>query len=214
MRSLVFWILVLGVACAPPSFQADWHLHGARVYADAGVVLGALEESVIPQNEASVPERALLVPLVMEADAAHRRALATGLTGTLCDVWRAMGVFAALEFHAGERVTARDEALALARSKGASVLLWGRLNPVLVGGGLGRTEIGVRLETIWVPTGQTYWMASQAGVIEGGYVRDYVLAKREIRLPRHPEAALMAALAESLASAYLAHGSPLGAALP
>lgn len=205
MRSCLGVLLVVLVACAPQG-DVTLHLHGVRWYADSGVVLGPLEESVVPTNVASVPERALALPFVLEGPAKYRRALGVGLTGTVCDVWRGMRLFPTLEFDADTRVYSREEAVAWARQKGASVLVTGRLHPVLVGGGLGRTEIGVQVEAIWVPTGQTYWAVSQAGVLEGTATQDYVLVQRTERLPRHPEVAVMAAIAESLGRAYLAHG--------
>jgi len=204
------WVgLLLVVAACTPPMQAQWHLHGVTVHTDNLVELGPLQESVVPLNESTAPERALVLPLVVEGEAAHRRALGTGLTGTLVDVWRSMGIFAALEMDETARPQDMAEALSLARAKGASVLVWGRLAPVLVGGGLGRTEIGVRLEAVWVATGQTFWAASQAGILEAGNPRDYVLVQTRSRLPRYPEVAVMAALAESLGRAYLAHKDDL-----
>ncbi len=208
MRLLAVGLIFLVAACATPT-QTVWHLHGATVFTDNPVVLGPLEEFVVPQNEADAPERALMFPMALEGDAARRREVGVGLSARLVEVWRGMGVFSALELDTETRVMSRAQALALAQSRGANVLLWGHLAPVFLGGGLGRTEIGVRLEAIWVATGQTYWAAAQAGVLEGGPVQDYVLARQQPRLPRYPEATVMAALAESLGRAYLAHGGGL-----
>lgn len=208
MRYCLGMLLMLLAACAPQG-DATLHLHGVSWYADSGVVLAPVEESVVPVNVASVPERAVVLPFVLEGEARHRRAISVGLTGTLCDVWRRLRVFPALEFDADTRVSSREEALTWARTKGATVLVTGRLHPVLVGGGLGRTEIGVQVEAVWVATGQTYWSASQAGVLEGAPVRDYVVVRRAERLPRHPEVAVMAAIAKSLGQAYLAHGEEM-----
>ena len=74
------------------------------------------------------------------------------------------------------------------------------------GGATGRTSIGLSLNIYWVPEARLLWSATQAGALEGGLDKDYVLVRSTRRLPENPVYVVMRSLSLNLGQVFTRHG--------
>lgn len=198
-------LIVILFACGCMSDRYEGSLHGVRYHDDAEVVLSELVEAVRPVAMPDTEMKALILPFAVSQDMAVRRDVARELTDILRLSWLERRVFDVFEYEGAQAWQGLDHAMALARSKGANVLVSGNLSQYYEGGRSGRTSIGLTIEVRWVPDNTLIWSAAQAAVMEGGLDKDYVIVRTTRRLPDNPVYAVMRALSASMAEGYVRH---------
>lgn len=199
----IFILLFVLGGCATGSY--DGYLHGVRYHDDAKVELSALEEAVIPLSLPGENLRALILPFAVRQDGGVRREIGRETADIFRRVWLEEVVFDVLEYSAVEPWPGLKEALALARAKGANILVTGNVSHFFEGSGTGRTSVGVTVEVYWVPESELIWSAAQAAVMDGGLDKDFVLVRTTRRLPQNPTYAVIRALAQSMGRAMASY---------
>jgi hypothetical protein len=174
---------ILFLGCAADRF--DVNLYGIDYQDDAEVLLGELVEAVTPASMPDTGYRALILPFALRQDIAVRKDLGREMADIFRRAWLQKRVFGTMEFDPSRPWPGLDEALALARAKGANILVTGNVSQFYEGGGTGRTSIGVTAE------------------VEAGPAKDYVVVRSSTRLPEHPTYAVMRALALSMADGFI-----------
>lgn len=192
---------ILFLGCAADRF--DVNLYGIDYQDDAEVLLGELVEAVTPASMPDTGYRALILPFALRQDIAVRKDLGREMADIFRRAWLQKRVFGTMEFDPSRAWPGLDEALALARAKGANILVTGNVSQFYEGGGTGRTSIGVTAEVHWVPDGTLIWSAAQAAAMEAGPAKDYVVVRSSTRLPEHPTYAVMRALSLSMADGFI-----------
>lgn len=192
---------ILFLGCAADRF--DVNLYGIDYQDDAEVLLGELVEAVTPASMPDTGYRALILPFALRQDIAVRKDLGREMADIFRRAWLQKRVFGTMEFDPSRAWPGLDEALALARAKGANILVTGNVSQFYEGGGTGRTSIGVTAEVHWVPDGALIWSAAQAAAMEAGPAKDYVVVRSSTRLPEHPTYAVMRALSLSMADGFI-----------
>ena len=192
---------ILFLGCAADRY--DVNLYGIDYQDDAEVLLGELVEAVTPASMPDTGYRALILPFALRQDIAVRKDLGREMADIFRRAWLQKRVFGTMEFDPSRPWPGLDEALALARAKGANILVTGNVSQFYEGGGTGRTSIGVTAEVHWVPDGTLIWSAAQAAAMEAGPAKDYVVVRSSTRLPEHPTYAVMRALALSMADGFI-----------
>ncbi len=192
---------ILFLGCAADRF--DVNLYGIDYQDDAEVLLGELVEAVTPASMPDTGYRALVLPFALRQDIAVRKDLGREMADIFRRAWLQKRVFGTMEFDPSRAWPGLDEALALARAKGANILVTGNVSQFYEGGGTGRTSIGVTAEVHWVPDGTLIWSAAQAAAMEAGPAKDYVVVRSSTRLPEHPTYAVMRALSLSMADGFI-----------
>ena len=192
---------ILFLGCAADRF--DVNLYGIDYQDDAEVLLGELVEAVTPASMPDTGYRALILPFALRQDIAVRKDLGREMADIFRRAWLQRRVFGTMESDPSRPWPGLDEALALARAKGANILVTGNVSQFYEGGGTGRTSIGVTAEVHWVPDGTLIWSAAQAAAMEAGPAKDYVVVRSSTRLPEHPTYAVMRVLALSMAEGFI-----------
>lgn len=195
-------VLVL-FGCAADRY--DVNLYGIDYQDDAEVLLGELVEAVTPESMPDTAYRALVLPFAVRQDIAVRKDLGRELGDIFRRAWLERRVFGTMEFDASRDWPGLDAALALARARGANILVTGNVSQFYEGGGTGRTSVGVTAEVHWVPDGTLIWSAAQAAAMESGPVKDYAVVRSTARLPEHPTYAVMRALSLNMADGFSRH---------
>lgn len=199
MNMRILWIFVLVFAvggCATDNH--DIYMHGVRYHDDAKVELSELEEAVTPLSLPGRPLKALMLPFAVRHEAGVRREIGRETADIFRRVWLAEEVFSVLEYNAAGAWPGLDAALAQARAKGADILVTGNVSHFFEGSGTGRTAVGVTVEAYWVSSAELIWSAAQAGVMDGGLDKDFVIVRTTRRLPQHPTYAVIRELARSM----------------
>jgi hypothetical protein len=196
-----FALLICG--CASDRYDAK--LYEIQYYDDAPVVLGELAEAVTPASMPDTELRALILPFALRQDIAVRRDVGREMADVFRLVWLERRVFGTMEYDPTKPWPGLSAALALARAKGANILVTGNVSHFFEGGGAGRTSIGATVEIRWVPDGTLIWSAAQAAAMEGKPDEDYALFRSIRRLPENPTYAVMRGLSADMADGFARH---------
>lgn len=183
----------------------DVGLSEIRRHDDAPVVFSDLVEAVTPASMGDAELRALILPFALRQDIAVRREVGREMADIFRLAWLQKRVFPVLEYDTARPWPGLTQALALARAKGANILVSGNVSQFFEGGGAGRTVIGLTVEIRWVPDGTLIWSAAQAAAMEGAPDQDFAVIRDRRRLPEHPTYAVMRALASSMADGFSRH---------
>jgi hypothetical protein len=206
MNTHIFRILILCFVlggCASSDY--DVHLYGVRYHDDAEVELSALEEAVTPLSLPGENLRALILPFAVRQEGGVRREIGRETANIFRRAWLEEMVFDVLEYSAAEPWPGLEKALALAKAKGADILVTGNVSHFFEGSGTGRTSVGITVEVYWVPESELIWSAAQAGVMDGGLDKDFVVVRTTRRLPQNPTYAVIRALAQSMGRAIASY---------
>jgi hypothetical protein len=194
---------LLFLGCAADRY--DVNLYGVDYQDDAEVVLGELMEAVTPLSMPDTEFRALILPFALRQDVAVRRDVGRELADIFRRSWLERRVFGTMEYDPSTAWPGLNQAMAMARARGANILVSGNVSHFYEGGSAGRTSIGATVEVHWVPDGTLVWSAAQAAAMEGGPTKDYVVVRSAVRLPEHPTYAVMRALSLNMGEGLKRH---------
>ena len=201
MKFFLLCLLMLAAGgCATDPL--DVNIYGLKYHDDAPVELSPLVEAVTPESMPGEGLRALILPFAVRQGGAVRKDVGRELGDIFRQAWQESRLFAALEYDSAQPWPGLNQALALARAKGANILITGNVSQFFEGGGTGRTSIGATVEIHWVPTSTLIWSAAQSAMMEGQPDKDYVVVRTARRLPEHPTYAVMRGLAVSMVQAF------------
>ncbi len=204
MKNWMLCVMMLGLlGCATD--PVDINLYGLTYKEDAPVILSPPVEAVTPLSMPASNLRALILPFAVRQELPVRKDIAREMTDIFRLTWLEHRVFDVLEYDSSRSWPGLAEALALARAKGANLLVSGNLSEFYEGGRTGNTSIGLTVEVHWVADGTLLWSAAQAATLESGPDKDFVLVRSSRRLPAQPTYAVMRTLAVSLAQTFSAH---------
>lgn len=142
--------------------------------------------------------RALFVPLRVRQDVAHHVTLGREISRQVWQTWLSMRLFSILEFAESAGPWDAQRALALARSKGAEMVVGGYVNSYLDGGAEGKSSASLQLEIYDVRSGAMLFSLAQAGLIEDIPARDYYLVSVKERMPLDAAALVVRTLARGM----------------
>ena len=192
------------VGCAADRY--DVNLYGVDYQDDAEVVLGELVEAVTPLSMPDTEFRALILPFALRQEVAVRRDVGREMADIFRRSWLEKRVFGTMEYDPSLVWPGLDHALALARARGANILVSGNVSQFYEGGATGRTihrrhrggPLGARRNPCLVGcAGGGHGERSDQG-LRG-------CAQRAVRLPEHPTYAVMRALSRNMAAGLMRH---------
>jgi hypothetical protein len=205
MKFTILCACVLFMAGCATMERYDVNLYGIDYQDDAEILMGELVEAVTPASMPDTGHRALILPFALRQDMAVRKDVGREMADIFRRAWLERRVFGAMEYDASQPWPGLNQAMSLARAKGANILVTGNVSQFYEGGGAGRTSVGVTAEVYWVPDGTLIWSAAQAAAMEAGPAKDYVLVRSQVRLPENPTYAVMRALSLSMADGFARH---------
>lgn len=150
---------------------------------------------VRPQAPIGHRPTALFVPLRAVQQIGNAVTFSDLLSRQIWDVWLSQGAFSTLEYAPQAGPFDRNRALALARQKGAEVLVGGVINHYMDGGAGGESSVSLGIEVFDVKTGNMIWSLAQAGMMEKEQKHDFYLFTITERNPADPSGLIVRSLA-------------------
>ena len=153
-----------------------------------------------PLDVAVAPPTALLLPLHISQAMGPGEASAASLaiTRLVWNTWVKQEIFPILEYADSFAVYTTGQALALARAKGAEVLITGSIPYFIVGGPGGLNQISLHIEIYDVASGEMLWSISHGGLLQAKPQQDYIFFSQESKLPPDPLYAMVSAVAADI----------------
>lgn len=161
------------------------------VYYDAPVETSPLSVYIRPSGPADRPLSALYVPFLAREDMENPRTIGLEVTRTVWQTWLSQAVFPTQVFDETTLFYGREEAIDLARQRGADLLVSGEVSHYFNGGTRSDTSVSLRADIYDVASGQLLWSMAQAGRMEHQLDEDFILAKRTTRMPESPMQAVI-----------------------
>jgi len=150
---------------------------------------------VQPGNSLGHRPTALFVPLRMMQQMSQAQTFGTMLSRQIWQIWLSLNAFEALEFAEQAGPYNRERALALARARGAELMVGGFINHYLDGGTGGDSSLSLLLEIYDVKSGVQIWSLAQGGMMEVRQVHDFYLFSIKERNPADPSSFIARSLA-------------------
>ncbi len=210
-KGILFFALFTLTACASSSASFSTSGEMATPYHvtyDAGVVVSPVRVYVKPNISPAEPLRGLFVPLRVTQNISHHISIAKSISRQLWQVWLAQQSFAALEYDERAVPHRVEDALALARAKGANVLVGGYITHYLDGGTVGDSQVSIQMEVYEVATGTLLWSMGQGGSIDKQQAQDYFLLGVQARMPADPASLTARSLAYDMGKEILIWAKP------
>lgn len=157
---------------------------------------------VRPNASPNFPPTALLMPLRVLQDMREPRALAIGVTRQIWNVWLEQSNFSALEFNETVIPHTVQDAMGIARRRGAQLLIGGYIEHIIDGSVNGQSSLSLRVDVFEVASGAQLWSISQSASIEKGMPTDLFLLGVEARMPGDPMSQLIKAVAYDLGAVF------------
>lgn len=150
---------------------------------------------VQPQAPIGHRPRALFVPLRAVQQIGNAVTFSDLLSRQIWQVWLSQGAFQTLEYAPQAGPFDRNRALALARQKGAEVLVGGVINHYMDGGSGGESSVSLGIEIYDVKTGNLIWSLAQGGLMDKQKKHDFYLFTITERNPADPSGLITRSLA-------------------
>ena len=152
---------------------------------------------------------ALFVPFRVTQPISDPELIGYSQARVVWQTWLSQRLFSIMEFDASHGPFRRDRAIALARKKGADVVIGGFVTYFYAGGADADNQIALQVEIYDTASGQLIWSMGQSALMPARTVNDYILFATETRAPSDPMYALARAMAEDM-GAILARWVPVG----
>jgi len=189
-------VMILALTTLLSACAVDPNLTEQSVlYVDVNVKRNNPTVIIQPMNAPSRPFKAVVLPFAMQQDVVNARHISKQLTEIFANTWMQDQVFPAVFYEPSQEGLSNEQAILVARDRGADCVVTGRIGYVLAGGTRSDSAVSLSFEIFDVNSGQRIWSMTQAGRMDPGRSADYVLFKRESRMPQDPLWAIMATLA-------------------
>lgn len=168
------------------------------VYRDAWVQRNPPDVHVSPASAAPADLMVLFVPFRVTQPIDNPTILGYSTARVFWQTWLQMRLFPNLEFTGDDTPYRRDRALALAKGRGADMVVGGFVTHVYSGGTVGETQLAIQLEAHDVRSGQLVWSMAQGGKIPAPQSTDYFVVSTKTRMPGDPLQKLTQVLASDM----------------
>ncbi|WP_243310978.1 hypothetical protein [Fundidesulfovibrio agrisoli] len=166
----------------------------STLYVDVHVKRNNPSVYVQPMNAPTRPFKAVVLPFAVQQDITNARHLSKQLTEVFANTWMQDQVFPAIFYEPSQEGLSNEQAILVGRDRGADCVVVGRLAYILAGGTRSDSAVSLSFEIIDVNSGQRIWSMAQAGRMDPDRSADFVLFKRESRMPQDPLWSIMTAL--------------------
>lgn len=201
---IVILFLVIGV-CAGCARSPDDSYSGIALTGDLSAPFQVKIDNFVrrqapvayvqPSGPLGYKPTALFVPLRMMQQMNNAVTFSDMLTRQIWQVWLSLGAFSTLEYAPQAGPFERSNALALAKQKGAQILIGGYINHYMDGGSGGESSLSLVIEAYDVNTGNMIWQIAQGGLMDRETKHDFYLFTITERNPADPSGLIIRSLA-------------------
>ena len=199
---LIFCLCLSACSGANLERKVNMDIGSGKVFKYEWVERNPPEVHIYPAEAPSEAPTALLVPFkMMQAMPPHEgEYIAQEVTRTFWQTWIKEEMLPVIEYDASKDLYSLNRALAMARAKGADLLITGQINYFISGGTAGFTQVAVRVEIYDVPSATMLWSIVHGGNISVKETRDYIFFDAESKVPADPVYAVCRVLAWDIAA--------------
>lgn len=192
LRGILSSLLCVGLAgCG--SVSADLTSQ-PEVYVDNMVQRNPVQVYVRPQEPPEAAPRTLFMPFRVTQQMENGTVTGRNISYYIWQNWLQTQALAVCEFAMTDVPYRPDHALAMARSKGADMVVGGYVTHIVDGGTTGDSSLSVAIEAYDVATGNMIWSMAQGGYMQQNKVKDFIAFSVNTRMPMSPIGAIAAAL--------------------
>lgn len=153
---------------------------------------------VHPEGTPADPPRGLFVPLRVTQVTSNPATISRNLSRQVWQVWLSQRAFSTLEYDENATPFLLSESLALARRKGAQLLVGGYITHFLDGGTVGDSAVSMAIEIYDVATGVLLWSMAQGGSMDQQYANNFYIFQVQARMPADPVGLILRTLASDM----------------
>lgn len=153
---------------------------------------------VRPKEAQGSAPSALFVPFRVTQPITNPEIIGYTQARILWQTWLSMQIFPVMEFTVDSTPYRRDRALALARGKGADIVVGGFVTYYFAGGSAGDSQVALQVEIHDVHSGELVWSMAQSALMPAGLNNDFLLFATKTRLPSDPMFVLTKTMAEDM----------------
>ena len=169
---------------------------------------------VAPLGDIGHRPRALFVPFRVVQQIADPVSFGDMISRQFWQVWLSLNAFHSLEYASGAGPYEPSRAIALARARGAELVVGGYINEYVDGGNSGLSSVSLAVEIYDVRSGSQLWSMAQAGLMEGRAKHDFYLFSIHERNPGDPPGFIVRSLAWDMGHVVLNWVDPGAAEKP
>lgn len=153
---------------------------------------------VQPDRPPMTSPRTLFMPFRVTQKMEEATILGRNISYYIWQNWLQTQVLSVCEFAMTDVAYRPDHALAMARSKGADMVVGGYITHIVDGGTTGDSSLSVSIEAYDVHTGNLLWSMAQGGYMQQAKVKDYLLFAVNTRMPMSSIGAISSTLAQDM----------------
>ena len=150
---------------------------------------------VRPREPLGYRPTALFVPLRTVQQMSNAVTFSNMFSRQIWQVWLSLNAFSALEYDTSAAPFEPQRALAIARARGAQMLVSGYINHYMDGGSGGTSSLSLAMEVYDVKTGTVVWSMAQGGLMDARQVHDFYLFSITEVNPEDPSSLIARTLA-------------------
>lgn len=164
---------------------------------------------IAPTYKADHRPKALFVPLRSNQSINLPVSFSDMLSRQVWQIWLSLGAFSILEYYPDAGPFNPRTSLAIAKQKGAELLVGGYINHYMDGGSNGESSVSLSIEIYDVNNGNQLWSMSQGGMMESRQVHDFYLFSIKERNPADPSGFIVRSLAWDMGREVLGWVDPM-----
>lgn len=198
----IFCLLFVG-ACSPHNHNVNLELGQATLYTN--VPVRKLEQSKVslrPKNSPAGSPSAIMLPLKMRQNMTRGYQVSGEISRVFWTAWLDQEVFPAFQYIDNPRIQTnrQDDAIAMARSMGADLAVYGEISYLISGGSVDNTQLALRVQIVDARSGQLLWILEDSGFVAKMSQQDWLFLKHEGRMPDDPLYLITQAIAVDMAA--------------
>ncbi|MDL2272631.1 hypothetical protein LJC23_06335 [Desulfovibrio sp. OttesenSCG-928-I05] len=168
------------------------------VYVDQWTRRDAPVVYVYPKDAAGMDPSVFFVPFRVTQKITNPEMIGYAEARSVYQTWLSMEIFSTMEFAPEQGPYRRDRALAMARARGADLLVGGFVTYYLAGGSTTESQLAIQVEMYDTASGELVCSMAQSALMPARETKDYLLFATKTRLPGDPMQAMTRTMAEDM----------------
>lgn len=168
------------------------------VYVDQWTRRDAPVVYVYPKDAAGMDPSVYFVPFRVTQKITNPEMIGYAEARSVYQTWLSMEIFSVMEFAPEQGPYRRDRALAMARARGADLLVGGFVTYYLAGGSTTESQLALQIEIYDTASGELVCSMAQAALMPARETKDYLLFATKTRLPGDPMQAMTMTMAQDM----------------
>lgn len=153
---------------------------------------------VYPKDAVGAEPSVLFVPFRVTQKITDPEMIGYAQSRTVYQTWLSMEIFPIMEYAAAEGPFRRDRAIALARARGADLVVGGFVTYYLAGGSRTDSQLAIQVEIYDAASGELVCSMAQSALMPAGNTNDYIIFATKTRLPSDPMYVMTKTMAEDM----------------